>query len=73
MIKSQSQSENSGDSISEESNSKNASGSNSWNWESLEPQEPWFEDASPEELLAEACLSGYHPHPLYVVCTHFPE
>ena len=19
------------------------------------------------------CLSGYHPHPLYVVCTHFPE
>ena len=20
-----------------------------------------------------ACLSGYHPHPLYVVCTHFPE
>ena len=21
----------------------------------------------------EACLSGYHPHPLYVVCTHFPE
>ena len=18
-------------------------------------------------------LSGYHPHPLYVVCTHFPE
>ena len=21
----------------------------------------------------DACLSGYHPHPLYVVCTHFPE
>ena len=21
----------------------------------------------------ESCLSGYHPHPLYVVCTHFPE
>ena len=21
----------------------------------------------------EPCLSGYHPHPLYVVCTHFPE
>ena len=21
----------------------------------------------------QACLSGYHPHPLYVVCTHFPE
>ena len=21
----------------------------------------------------ELCLSGYHPHPLYVVCTHFPE
>ena len=20
-----------------------------------------------------ACLSGYHPHPLYVVCAHFPE
>ena len=20
-----------------------------------------------------SCLSGYHPHPLYVVCTHFPE
>ena len=20
-----------------------------------------------------ACLSGYHPHQLYVVCTHFPE
>ena len=19
------------------------------------------------------CLSVYHPHPLYVVCTHFPE
>ena len=19
------------------------------------------------------CLSGYHPHPLYVVCTNFPE
>ncbi len=25
------------------------------------------------ELTFEACLSGYHPHPLYVVCTHFPE
>ncbi len=21
----------------------------------------------------EPCLSGYHPHPLYVVCTQFPE
>ena len=21
----------------------------------------------------DSCLSGYHPHPLYVVCTHFPE
>ena len=23
--------------------------------------------------LIDPCLSGYHPHPLYVVCTHFPE
>ena len=26
-----------------------------------------------EERIHKACLSGYHPHPLYVVCTHFPE
>ena len=25
------------------------------------------------KTLLVACLSGYHPHPLYVVCTHFPE
>ena len=25
------------------------------------------------ELWIDPCLSGYHPHPLYVVCTHFPE
>ena len=24
-------------------------------------------------MFYEPCLSGYHPHPLYVVCTHFPE
>ena len=24
-------------------------------------------------LMFDPCLSGYHPHPLYVVCTHFPE
>ena len=24
-------------------------------------------------LYFDPCLSGYHPHPLYVVCTHFPE
>ena len=24
-------------------------------------------------LKEQSCLSGYHPHPLYVVCTHFPE
>ena len=23
--------------------------------------------------MKDPCLSGYHPHPLYVVCTHFPE
>ena len=23
--------------------------------------------------MSKPCLSGYHPHPLYVVCTHFPE
>ena len=31
---------------------------------------------STERLIVEnmqPCLSGYHPHPLYVVCTHFPE
>ena len=22
--------------------------------------------------IIDPCLSGYHPHPLYVVCTHFP-
>ena len=26
-----------------------------------------------EKGFNKACLSGYHPHPLYVVCTHFPE
>ena len=25
------------------------------------------------EPMITPCLSGYHPHPLYVVCTHFPE
>ena len=30
-------------------------------------------NASGEEVTNQACLSGYHPHPLYVVCTHFPE
>ena len=25
------------------------------------------------EQYIKVCLSGYHPHPLYVVCTHFPE
>ena len=25
------------------------------------------------KVFTEPCLSGYHPHPLYVVCTHFPE
>ena len=30
--------------------------------------------ASTQDVIKkEACLSGYHPHPLYVVCTHFPE
>ena len=24
-------------------------------------------------MTIDPCLSGYHPHPLYVVCTHFPE
>ncbi len=34
-----------------------------------------FEINRPGEQLTcfEPCLSGYHPHPLYVVCTHFPE
>ncbi len=26
-----------------------------------------------EQIKLIPCLSGYHPHPLYVVCTHFPE
>ena len=26
-----------------------------------------------EFVMNNPCLSGYHPHPLYVVCTHFPE
>jgi spermidine/putrescine transport system substrate-binding protein len=29
---------------------------------------PVFNDA-----IFDPCLSGYHPHPLYVVCTQFPE
>ena len=28
---------------------------------------------STEATKNQSCLSGYHPHPLYVVCTHFPE
>ena len=39
------------------------------------PRDPATADSV--ELLTLAnkhpCLSGYHPHPLYVVCTHFPE
>ena len=51
--------------------------------ESVKNRDEWasgayIESALPEvEELKEAvdvpCLSGYHPHPLYVVCTHFPE
>ena len=26
-----------------------------------------------DAMMKKACLSGYHPHPLYVVCTLFPE
>ena len=26
-----------------------------------------------KEMFLNPCLSGLHPHPLYVVCTHFPE
>ena len=33
-----------------------------------------FETCTPNTIcMYVACLSGYHPHPLYVVCTHFPE
>ena len=31
----------------------------------------WSEDKARQ--YNKPCLSGYHPHPLYVVCTHFPE
>ena len=36
---------------------------------------PLFRSAQfePEYLRINPCLSGYHPHPLYVLCTHFPE
>ena len=30
-------------------------------------------DLSQWRPIFDPCLSGYHPHPLYVVCTHFPE
>ena len=32
-----------------------------------------IEDITYGWLMIKPCLSGYHPHPLYVVCTHFPE
>ena len=39
----------------------------------IKPAIDAFNKAANGEMVIEPCLSGYHPHPLYVVCTHFPE
>ena len=36
----------------------------------LDVLQSWIDGSAPNNG---PCLSGYHPHPLYVVCTHFPE